>query len=123
MKQGWENGIDARRFPEMTPAEVFGEIARNKFLVKQKNANMDNLAFLTGSYTGCAVNAPKKYPKEPKNAKKILEGRQKKKEMTDDEMKNAMLAFAQQNNARLKNNGLLGDTGELPSGGGGQDGG
>ena len=87
---------------------------------REHAADMDMSGFLIGEYTAIGVNNPKKYPRKPLNAEKILKKHERKQEMTDDEMKQTMMAFAKANNAALgvKNNGLLGETGGAETGGG-----
>ena len=63
---------------------------------------MDRLAWLIGSYAGVAINAPKRFPRQPKNAKKIMNNGT---EMTDAEMKAAAFAMAKRwNNAYQSGN-------------------
>ena len=95
----WEAGLDGGKIPEMTPSQAHGYFAAYGARMRQQAANLDRLAWLCGSYTGTAVNAPKRFPRKPRNAEKIM-GKDKPKVMTDDEMKAAAFAFAERwNNA------------------------
>lgn len=95
----WEAGLDGEKIPGMTPAQAHGYFVAYGARMRQQAANLDRLAWLCGSYTGTAVNAPKKFPRKPRNAEKIMGG-EKPKTMTDDEMKAFAFRFAERwNNA------------------------
>ena len=89
----WEAGLDGAAIPDLTPSEAHGYFTASGARTRHQAADADRLAWLCGSYTGTAVNAPKRYPKKPRNAEKIL-GANKPRIMTDDEMKSFAFAFA-----------------------------
>ena len=90
----WEAGLDGGKIPAMTPAQAHGYFMAYSARMRQQAANLDRLAWLCGSYTGTAVNAPKRFPRKPRNAEKIMGGGMPKP-MTDDEMKSFAFAFAE----------------------------
>ena len=93
MQNAWEVGLDGSRIPSMTPSEVAGYYEAHKAKHKIEAANLDRLAWLVGSYCAVGVNAPKKYPRKPRNVERILK-KETDKAMTDDEMKSFMFNFA-----------------------------
>lgn len=95
MISAWEAGLDGAAIPGMTPAEVNGMFKALSVRKKQEAAQMDRMAWLFGSYNRAAYHA-KRYPNKPKNADKI--DKPASRIMTDEEMKNVMLA-----NARMWN--------------------
>lgn len=102
----WKNGLDGSALPGMTPTEVAGLFEACKAQRRLDAACTDRSAWLIGSYCGVGVNAPKKYPRKPRNADKILRQGEPVKVMTDDEMKAVALDFA----ARWNNGIKLRDT-------------
>lgn len=97
----WEAGLDGSIVPDMTPSEVYGYFMASGMNARRRAADMDRQAWLTGSYTGISVNAPKRYPRRPRNADKIL-GKQQPRIMTDEEMKSFAFAFAERWNNGCK---------------------
>ena len=93
--------MDGERIPEMTPAEAHGYFTAYGANIRRQAADLDRLAWLCGSYTGMAVNAPKRFPRKPRNAEKIMGGG-KPKIMTDDEMKAFAFQFAERWNNGIK---------------------
>lgn len=85
--------MDGQRIAGMTPAEVHGYFTAYGVRLKHSAADLDRGAWLIGSYTGTAVNAPKKYPRKPRNAEKIM-GKNAQKSMTDEEMQSFAFDFA-----------------------------
>lgn len=77
----------------MTPAQVRGLFQVFAERQKRDAADMDKLAWLNGNYAGTAFHAPKRYPNKPRNAEKIM-GPAPQKNMTDEQMKSAMMTFA-----------------------------
>lgn len=99
MQSAWEEGLDGSKIPGLTPSEAVGYFESNNAIQRRKMASMDRMAWLIGSYCAVGVNQPKKFPKKPRNADKIMQaGKQKK--MTDEEMQSFAFAFAERwNNA------------------------
>ena len=71
----------------MTPAELESAAEALTAARRQAIERADALAWLIGSYVAVGVHAPKKYPKKPG-------GLRSARQMTDEEMKRAALAFA-----------------------------
>ena len=95
MISAWEAGLDGAAIPGMTPAEANGMFKAFSVQNTRKAAEMDRMAWLCGAYNRSAYHA-KHYPNKPKNADKI--DKPASRIMTDEEMKNVMLA-----NARMWN--------------------
>lgn len=93
--------MDGSLIPDMTPAQAHGYFTSYSARMRQQAANIDRLAWLCGSYTGTAVNAPRRFPRKPRNAGKIMGG-DKPKIMTDDEMKAFAFQFAERWNNGCK---------------------
>lgn len=93
--------MDGSLIPEMTPSQAHGYFTAYGENAKRQAADIDRMAWLCGSYTGTAVNAPKRFPRKPRNAEKIL-GKKEHKIMTDDEMKSFAFAFAERWNNGIK---------------------
>lgn len=97
----WDAGIDGQKIPNMTPAEVRGMFQVAQFARKMQAASMDRSAWLAGNYTAYAFHSPKRYPRKPWNADKIMGDYEEPREMTEDQMKNALTGIAKRwNNAR-----------------------
>ncbi len=101
MQNAWEVGLDGSKIPDMTPSEVAGYYEAHKARHKIEAANLDRLAWLVGSYCAVGVNAPKKYPRKPRNAERIL-SKHDAKTMTDEEMKSFAFEFAARWNNGIK---------------------
>ena len=71
----------------MSAAELERAIAAHRTRQARELEMIDLLAWLAGSYAAVGTHAPKKYPRRPNG----LRGR---KNMTDEEMKRAAVAFA-----------------------------
>ncbi len=100
MTNAWDNGMDASRIPHMTPSEVRGMFKMQAMQGRIRAAEQDQLAWLVGSYCATAFNAPRRYPRQPRNAKRILQNEDKPKEMTDDEMRETAKGWARRWNEK-----------------------
>ena len=74
----------------------------------QKRAleGFDDMAWMIGSYVGQAYHQPKKYPKKPSMVKRDLVIPDT--EMEPDDMKDALMIFAQAHNKEVANGGDAG---------------
>lgn len=107
----WEAGMDGAVIPHITPSECRGMFAAQAACATRCAADIDTQAWLTGSYAGVAVNAPKKFPRKPRSVERIArKNALQKPAMTDDEMLTFMREFAQKGASDGQRNGA-GNTG------------
>lgn len=97
----WDAGLDGQKIPDMTPAQVRGMFQVAQYKRRAQAANMDRGAWLSGNYAAMAFHSPKRYPNKPWNADKIMGDYGVPQEMTEDQMKDALVGIAKRwNNAR-----------------------
>lgn len=86
--QAAQAGVGAERdLWRMTAAELERAIAAHRARQARELELIDLLSWLAGSYAAVGTHAPKRYPKRPNGLKH-------RKNMTDEEMKRAAVAFA-----------------------------
>jgi len=76
----------------LTPREIEAAFSAEAARRQQASEQADLIAYLTGRYVMIAFHAPKKYPAAPDGIRRA------RREMTDDQMRDALIAFAQRRN-------------------------
>lgn len=94
MALAWDNGMDGSLIPGMTPSEARGMFKVQNVRTTAHACDLDRLAWLIGNYCGTAFNNPKRYPKKPRVADKIMQQQKGARVMTDDEMRESAKNFA-----------------------------
>lgn len=84
----------------MTPAEVKGRIKAHEIAQKRAVEDADVLAWLIGSYVAHGFHDPRHYPKKPNAVTQTKP--QPKSIMGDEDIKDALVVFAQAHNAAEK---------------------
>ena len=102
MAAAWENGLDGAAIPNMTPSEARGMFKARSVNLTAGAADMDRLAWLIGNYCATAFNCPKRYPRKPRNADRIMGQYKKTRMMTDDEMRENAKNFARRWNEQCR---------------------